>query len=152
MFRQSTGSRLSRRLTSIERKEILLSWGGTMFEYLMPLLFMSRFEDTLLSHTYEHVVQWQQEYGESRQNPWGVSESGYGLLNLDMHYQYRAFGVPGLGLRRGLAEDYVVAPYASMLALMIRPRRPWTTLNNSKRREHMALMVFTSPLIIRHRA
>lgn len=114
--------RLSRRLTSIDRNEILLSWGGTMFEYLMPLLFMSRYDDTLLSLTYDNVVQWQEEYGKNRENPWGVSESAYGLLNLEMHYQYRAFGAPGLGLRRGLAEDYVVAPYASMLALMVRPR------------------------------
>ncbi|MFH5832727.1 GH36-type glycosyl hydrolase domain-containing protein [Halalkalibaculum sp. DA384] len=116
--------RLSRRLTSIDRNEILLSWGGTMFEYLMPLLFMSRYDDTLLSLTYDNVVRWQKEYGENRDRgyPWGVSESAYGLLNLEMHYQYRAFGAPGLGLRRGLAEDYVVAPYASMLALMVRPR------------------------------
>ncbi|MDX1638635.1 MAG: glucoamylase family protein [Balneolaceae bacterium] len=114
--------RMSRRLTSIERNEILLSWGGTMFEYLMPLLFMSRYDNTMLSHTYDHVVQWQKEYGHSRGHPWGVSESAYGLLNLEMHYQYRAFGAPGLGLRRGLAEDYVTAPYATMLALMVRPR------------------------------
>lgn len=113
--------RLSRRLTSIEKNEILLSWGGTIFEYLMPLLFMSRYDKTLLSHTYEQVVNWQKEYGALRHKPWGFSESGYNILSLELHYQYRAFGAPGLGLRRGLAEDYVVAPYASMLALMIRP-------------------------------
>ncbi|MDZ7680440.1 MAG: glucoamylase family protein [Fodinibius sp.] len=114
--------RLSRRLTSIDQNEILLSWSGTMFEYLMPLLFMSRFDNTLLSNTYDHVVTWQQNYGSLRERPWGFSESGYGILNLELHYQYRAFGVPGLGLRRGLAEDYVVAPYAGMLALMVQPK------------------------------
>jgi cellobiose phosphorylase len=119
--------RLSRRLTSIEQSEILLSWGGTMFEYLMPLLFMSRFDKTLLSNTYDNVVNWQKNYGALRDRPWGFSESGYGMLNLDLHYQYRAFGVPGLGLRRGLAEDYVVSPYAGMLAMMVQPRE---ALNN----------------------
>jgi len=113
--------RLSRRLTSIEKNEILLSWSGTMFEYLMPLLFMSRYEKTLLSNTYDNVVRWQKDYGSLRNRPWGFSESGYNVVNLELHYQYRAFGVPGLALRRGLAEDYVVAPYAGMLALMVHP-------------------------------
>jgi len=113
--------RLSRRLTSIEKNEVLLSWGGTIFEYLMPLLFMSRYDNTLLSHTYEQVVNWQKDYGSLRHKPWGFSESGYNILSLELHYQYRAFGAPGLGLRRGLAEDYVVAPYASLLAMMIQP-------------------------------
>ncbi|MDZ7660138.1 GH36-type glycosyl hydrolase domain-containing protein [Fodinibius sp.] len=120
--------RLSRRLTSIERNEILLSWGGTMFEYLMPLLFMSKFENTLLSNTYENVVLWQRNYGLLRNKPWGFSESGYNVRNLELHYQYRGFGVPGLGLRRGLAEDYVVAPYAGMLALMVDSRHALSNL------------------------
>jgi len=113
--------KLGRRLTSIQRNEILLSWGGTMFEYLMPILFMRSIEGTLLANTYKKVVEWQQEYGEKFNRPWGYSESGYNMLNLDLQYQYRAFGVPGLGLKRGLAEEYVVAPYATMLALMVRP-------------------------------
>jgi len=113
--------KLSRRLTSIEKNEILLSWGGTIFEYLMPLLFMSRYDKTLLSNTYEQVVNWQEDYGDLRHKPWGFSESAYNVLSLELHYQYRAFGAPGLGLRRGLAEDYVVAPYASMLAMMVHP-------------------------------
>src|SRR6056297_2543506 len=111
--------RLSRRLTSLSQNEILLSWGGTMFEYLMPLLFMKTYPETLLNHTDKNVVRWQKEYGRKRDRPWGFSESAYYFLNIDMHYQYRAFGAPGLGLRRGLAEDYVVAPYASMLSLMV---------------------------------
>jgi len=123
---------LSRRLTSINRNEILLSWGGTMFEYLMPLLFMARYEGTLLSNTYENAVTWQQNYGNSRNRPWGFSESAYGILNLELHYQYRAFGAPGLGLRRGLSEDYVVAPYASMLALMVHPKASLENLRQLK--------------------
>lgn len=125
--------RLSRRLTSINHNEILLSWGGTMFEYLMPVLFMSRTKSTLLDNTYDNVVMWQQNYGESRGKPWGFSESGYGVLNLELHYQYRAFGAPGLGLRRGLAEDYIVSPYASMLALMIHPQNAINNLRELKR-------------------
>lgn len=125
--------RLSRRLTSINRNEILLSWGGTMFEYLMPVLFMSRTESTLLNSTYDNVVTWQEDYGESRGKPWGFSESGYGVLNLELHYQYRAFGAPGLGLRRGLAEDYIVSPYSSMLALMIRPQNAQNNLKQLRK-------------------
>jgi cellobiose phosphorylase len=111
--------RLSRRLTKINREEILLSWGGSMFEYLMPLLFMRSFQDTILSHTYKNVINWQKVYGNKRDLPWGFSESAYYFLNIDMQYQYRSFGVPGLGLKRGLADEYVVAPYASLLALMV---------------------------------
>jgi len=111
--------RMSRRLTVVKRNEILLSWGGTMFEYLMPLIFMRLYPGTLLSETYHNVVEWQRTYGARNNQPWGYSESAYYLLNLDFNYQYRAFGVPGLGLRRGLAEEYVVAPYATMLALMV---------------------------------
>ncbi|MGM0459097.1 MAG: GH36-type glycosyl hydrolase domain-containing protein [Bacteroidota bacterium] len=126
--------RLSRRLTSLNRNEILLSWGGTMFEYLMPLLFLKTYPETLLNHTGENVVHWQQEYGKKRDRPWGNSESAYYFLNIEMHYQYRAFGAPGLGLRRGLAEEYVVAPYASVLSLMVDPA---SSLKNLKRLEHM---------------
>ncbi len=133
---------LSRRLTSINRNEILLSWGGTMFEYLMPLLFMSRYEETLLSNTYENVVKWQKNYGNSRDYPWGFSESGYGVLNLELHYQYRAFGAPGLGLKRGLAENYVVAPYASMLALMVDPESSLDNLRKLKKEGAFSLYGF----------
>ena len=111
--------RLSRRLTEVDNRRVLVSWGGTMFEYLMPLLFMRRYETTLLDETYESVVFIQSRSGQRRGQPWGVSESAYYMLNLDLDYQYRAFGVPELGLKRGLAEDYVVAPYAAMLALPV---------------------------------
>ena len=111
--------RMSRRLTSINNEEILLSWGGTMFEYLMPLLFMKPYPDTLMSHTFQNVIDWQKKYANTRGLPWGFSESAYYFLNIDLHYQYRTFGVPGLGLKRGLADEYVVAPYASLLSLMV---------------------------------
>jgi cyclic beta-1,2-glucan synthetase len=124
--------RLSRRLTSLSSNEILLSWGGTMFEYLMPLLFMKSIDETLMDQTYNNVVRWQQEYGKKQGKPWGFSESAYYNLNIDMHYQYRAFGAPGLGLKRGLAEEYVVAPYASLLSLAV---DPVSSIENLKRIE-----------------
>ena len=92
-----------------------------MFEYLMPLLVMRSYPGTLLDETYNAVVQRQIEYGTQRGVPWGISESAYYAQDLDKNYQYRAFGVPGLGLKRGLAEDLVVAPYASVLAAPHRP-------------------------------
>ncbi|MBN1507171.1 MAG: hypothetical protein JW955_10020, partial [Sedimentisphaerales bacterium] len=112
---------LGRLLTSVGGKPILLSWSGSMFEYLMPLLVMPTYEDTLLDQTYQAAVERQIEYGRSLGLPWGVSESGYNAIDVHSNYQYRAFGVPGLGLKRGLADDLVVAPYASALALMVAP-------------------------------
>ena len=99
----------------------LLSWSGSMFEYLMPLLVMPTYENTLLDQTGQAAVARQIEYGKQRGVPWGVSESGYNTVDVHLNYQYRAFGVPGLGLKRGLAEDLVIAPYASALALMVAP-------------------------------
>ncbi len=112
---------LGRLLTTAGGKPILLSWDGSMFEYLMPLLVMPTYEDTLLDQTYGAAVARQIAYGRSRGLPWGISESGYNTIDVHLHYQYRAFGVPGLGLKRGLADDSVVAPYASALALMVAP-------------------------------
>jgi cellobiose phosphorylase len=112
---------LGRRLTSEGGKPILLSWSGSMFEYLMPALVMPTYEGTLLDQTCRTAVERQIEYGAQRGVPWGMSESGYNLVDAHLNYQYRAFGVPGLGLKRGLAEDLVVAPYASLLALMVAP-------------------------------
>ncbi len=112
---------MGRLLTTAGGKPILLSWSGSMFEYLMPLLVMPTYEDTLLDRTYLAVVERQIEFGRSRGLPWGISESGYNTTDAHLSYQYRAFGVPGLGLKRGLSEDSVVAPYASALALMVAP-------------------------------
>jgi len=112
---------LGRLLTAPGGQPILLSWSGSMFEYLMPLLVMPTYENTLLDRSYIAAVDWQIEHGKKREIPWGISESGYNAIDIHLNYQYRAFGVPGLGLKRGLSEDVVVAPYASALALMVAP-------------------------------
>ena len=112
---------LGRLLTSVGGESLLLSWSGSMFEYLMPLLVMPTYEHTLLDQTCKVAVERQIEYGKKRGVPWGISESGYNAIDIHLNYQYRAFGVPGLGLKRGLAEDLVIAPYASALALMVAP-------------------------------
>ena len=112
---------LGRLITVTDGDPVLLSWSGSMFEYLMPLLVMPTYENTLLDQTYRSAVKRQIQYGKHRGIPWGISESGYNLVDVHLNYQYKAFGVPGMGLKRGLAEDLVVAPYASMLALMVSP-------------------------------
>jgi cyclic beta-1,2-glucan synthetase len=112
---------LGRMLTTTGGAPALLSWSGSMFEYLMPLLLMPSYENTLLDRTYWAVVRRQIDYGRQRGVPWGLSESGYNAVDVHLNYQYRAFGVPGLGLKRGLAEDLVIAPYATALALMVDP-------------------------------
>jgi len=112
---------MGRLLVASKGEPILVSWSGSMFEYLMPLLVMPNYENTLLDHTCKAAVQQQIEYGQSRGVPWGISESGYNRTDVQLNYQYRAFGVPGLGLKRGLAEDLVITPYASALALMVAP-------------------------------
>ena len=112
---------LGRQLTSTGGAPVLLSWSGSMFEYLMPLLVMPTYEHTLLNQTYKAAVERQIEYAKQRGLPWGMSESGYNMTDVRLNYQYRAFGVPGLGFKRGLTEDLVIAPYASMLALMVAP-------------------------------
>jgi len=112
---------LGRLLTGTGGDPVLLSWSGSMFEYLMPLLVMPSYENTLLDQTCKAAVARQIEYGIQRGVPWGMSESGYNTVDVHLNYQYRAFGVPGLGLKRGLAEDLVIAPYASALALMVAP-------------------------------
>lgn len=112
---------LGRMLTTAGGELALLSWGGTMFEYLMPLLVMPTYENTLLNQTCRSTVKRQIEYGQQLSVPWGISESGYNLIDANQIYQYRAFGVPGLGFKRGLAKDLVIAPYASTLALMVCP-------------------------------
>jgi len=113
--------RVGRALTPVGRGSALISWSGSMFEYLMPALVMRSPADSLLSQTYEQIVLRQIEYGGERGVPWGISESAYNARDIDFTYQYSSFGVPGLGLKRGLSEDLVIAPYATALASMIRP-------------------------------
>src|SRR5690349_4601365 len=113
--------RMGRALTKVDGGRALISWTGTMFEYLMPLLAMRNYENTLLAETYRTVVDRQIEYGEERGVPWGISEAAYNVRDLHLNYQYGPFGVPGLGLKRGLIEDLVIAPYATILAVSIDP-------------------------------
>jgi cyclic beta-1,2-glucan synthetase len=113
---------LGRALTPVDRGSALVSWSGSMFEYLMPALVMRSPSGSLLDQTYHLIVRRQQKYGAERGVPWGVSESAYNARDLDLTYQYSNFGVPGLGLKRGLSEDVVVAPYATALAAMIDPQ------------------------------
>ena len=113
---------LGRLLVASQSEPILISWSGSMFEYLMPLLVMPIYENTLLDRTCKAVVDQQVRYGKLRGVPWGISESGYNRTDAQLNYQYRAFGVPGLGLKRGLAEDLVIAPYATAMALMVAPK------------------------------
>ncbi|CAK9889463.1 MULTISPECIES: glycoside hydrolase family 94 protein [Pseudomonas] len=112
---------LGRLLTSNAGEPVLLSWSGSMFEYLMPMLVMPSYQGTLLEQSCRAAVNRQIAHGNQLGIPWGVSESAYNSLDAHFNYQYRAFGVPGLGLKRGLGEDRVVAPYASALALMVAP-------------------------------
>ena len=123
---------LGRSLTPVDRGSALISWSGSMFEYLMPALVMRSPEASLLCQTYELIVRRQIEYGAERGVPWGVSEAGYNARDLNLNYQYSSFGVPGLGLKRGLSEDVVIAPYATALAAMI---DPGAALQNFRRLE-----------------
>lgn len=100
----------------------LVSWSGTMFEYLMPLLLMKNYPNTLLAETTTAVISAQHSFGKIRNVPWGVSESGYYAFDYRLNYQYRAFGIPDLGLKRGLVDDMVVSPYSTLLALPFAPQ------------------------------
>ena len=114
--------RLGRALVPVGSRSTLLSWSGSMFEYLMPELVMSPPGGSLLGQACAQAVRRQQAYGAERRVPWGISESAYNTRDLHLTYQYSSFGVPGLGLKRGLAGDLVVAPYATALAAMFDPR------------------------------
>ncbi len=108
---------LGRLVTRSAGRPGLVSWGGTMFEYLMPRLLLNPPAGTMLAAAWAAAVDRQRDYGRERRVPWGVSESGFAVLSGDRDYQYQSFGVPGLGLKRGLAKDLVVAPYATLLAV-----------------------------------
>lgn len=125
---------LGRQLTPGLEAPTLLSWSGSMFEYLMPLLIMPQYEGTLLDQACRGAVRRQIRYTRRQGIPWGISESCYNQVDADMNYQYRAFGVPELGLKRGLADDLVIAPYASVLALMVLPKAATTNLRTLARK------------------
>jgi cyclic beta-1,2-glucan synthetase len=127
---------LGRPMTRVGGAPALLSWGGTMFEYLMPGLLMRSREGSLLARTSELAVTAQIASAKPHE-PWGVSESAYARRDAHQTYQYRSFGVPGLGFKRGLEDDRVIAPYASMLAVSIRPR---AVVDNLEKLESMGML------------
>jgi cyclic beta-1,2-glucan synthetase len=120
--------RLGRTLTHNNGATAMVSWSGSMFEYLMPLLVMQTFPFTLLDQTYHGAVRRHVAYAGERNVPWGISESAYNVRDRHFTYQYRAFGVPDLALKRGLGRDLVIAPYASALAVMVEPARALANL------------------------
>jgi cyclic beta-1,2-glucan synthetase len=136
---QSHWLHLGRPLTRVEGRVVLLSWSATMFEYLMPALFMLSYPGTLLSESAYGAVLHQIAYGKAKGVPWGISESGYYHFDGNQNYQYRAFGVPGLGFKRGLSDDLVVAPYASMIAIGYNPQAVAQNLVNLMEHEGMGL-------------
>ncbi len=128
---------LGRPVTKVNGKQVLLSWSGTMFEYLMPTLFAKNYAGTFLADSCYAAVDAQKTYGQEQQVPWGISESGYYAFDLDQHYQYRAFGVPALGYKRDLPDDLVIAPYASLLGLSLQPQ---FVLENMARLEKLNML------------
>ena len=112
---------LGRPVTRVNGMNVLLSWSGTMFEYMMPSLFLHSYEGTMLADSMRGAVHHQITYGKSKGVPWGISESGFYRLDSSQNYQYHAFGAPGLGFKRGLADDLVIAPYASLMAVCVAP-------------------------------
>jgi cyclic beta-1,2-glucan synthetase len=113
--------RLGRGLAAAGGTRTLISWSGSMFEYLMPTLVLRSFPATLLNQTHHGAVKRQISYGAERGVPWGLSESAYNVRDRAHTYQYRAFGVPDLALKRGLSKDLVIAPYATALAITVAP-------------------------------
>lgn len=113
--------RLGRQLVPTDGDRALVSWTASMFEYLMPLLVLRNYENTLLHETNQAVVKRQIKYGLQNHVPWGISEAGYNARDLQLNYQYGPFGIPGLGLKRGLSHDLVISPYSTLLAAMVNP-------------------------------
>jgi cyclic beta-1,2-glucan synthetase len=109
---------LERRYTSYEDQRVLLSWTGTMFEYLMPMLWMKTYPNTILDETTQAAVRSQKKFADSKSIPWGISESSCAKLSVDGHYHYQAFGVPGLAINQEQPEDLVISPYSTFLALL----------------------------------
>lgn len=128
--------RLGRAVTKIDGDTPLVSWAGTMFEYLMPQLLLPSYRGTLLDSAIKGAIAAQIRYGKARGIPWGISESGYYGFDLNLNYQYRAFGIPDLGFKRGLSDDLVVSPYSTLLTL---PYNPLASLANIKRLQEEGL-------------
>ncbi len=123
---------LSRTLTSLKGYKGLISWTGTAFEYLMPNINLKRYEGSLLDEASKFAVLSQIEYARKLGVPWGISESAFNLMDLNRNYQYKAFGIPWLGLKRGLEDDIVISPYSTFLSLYDATEE---CINNLKRLE-----------------
>lgn len=108
---------LSRAMTNAFHTHSLVSWSGTMFEYFMPSLIMKNYPKTLLDQTYRGVIKAQMAFAKQKKVPWGISESAFHEFDNDENYQYKAFGIPGLGLKRGLEDEVVVSPYSTIISL-----------------------------------
>ncbi len=121
---------LSRPYGSIGHRRALLSWAGSMFEYMLPLIFQRSYDNSLLDKAIRETVAIHIAYGRKRRVPWGISESAFGDLDINKTYQYKAFGVPELGLKRSVREELVVAPYASLLAVNEEPKKTVENLKN----------------------
>ncbi len=109
--------KLGRSMTLMGKGKGLVSWSGTMFEYMMPLLIMKNYPDTMLDETYKGVIEAQKQYCNERGVPFGISESAFYNFDVNLNYQYKAFGIAGVGLKRGLANELVVSPYSTVMAL-----------------------------------
>ncbi|MBV8570129.1 MAG: glycosyl transferase, partial [Acidobacteriaceae bacterium] len=116
---QDSWFRLGRQHTICEKEKVLISWTGTMFEYLMPVIWMRSHPETLLDRAAESAVRAQKAYGENRNVPWGISEAAYSARDQSGNYQYAAFGVPCLALNVARSGTLVISPYSSCLALMV---------------------------------
>lgn len=125
---------LSRNLVNVGQGTALVSWSGSMFEYLMPCLVMRSPEGSLLDETCRRVIARQIEYGSEKNVPWGISESAYNKRDIYLTYQYSNFGLPDLGLKRGLGADLVIAPYASLLAALYEPAQAAVNLRHLQER------------------
>lgn len=121
-------------------KKVLLSWGGTMFEYLMPTIFNRHYKDSLIGSACDAAVYCQIQYGKKKGIPWGISESAFSAIDAHKIYQYKSFGVPGLGLKRGLEEDLVVSPYSTALALAVDPQSAMLNLRKLAEQSHRNLI------------
>ena len=121
---------LSRNMSKPFGFKTLVSWSGTMFEYFMPFQIMKSFDNTIWSLTYSSVVNGQRLYGEKKDIPWGISESAYYVFDINQNYQYKAFGVPGIGLKRGLEDEVVVSPYSSIMTLPLDTKNSLANLKN----------------------
>src|SRR5699024_2229123 len=123
---------LSRTLTTLNKYKGLISWSGTMFEYLMPNINIPKYPGSLISESSEFAIMSQQEYSKKLNMPWGISEAAFNLKDLNNNYQYKAFGVPWLGLKRGLADEMVTSSYGTILAIN---DAPIETVENLKKLE-----------------